>query len=53
MAGLGDTLLGPLEKVLDAYATTAGGMPPEVVLARLGNEAGALGAALYAIDAGT
>jgi glucokinase len=52
MAGLGDALLGPLVKVLDAYATTAGGMPPEVVLARLGNEAGALGAALHAIDTG-
>lgn len=50
MAGLGEVLLGPLRRVLGAYATTAGGTLPEVVPARLGDEAGALGAALHAID---
>lgn len=50
MVGLGDALLGPLRRVLAAYATTAGGSLPEVVPARLGAEAGALGAALHAVD---
>lgn len=53
MAGLGDALLGPLRRVLGAYATTSGGTLPEVVPARLGDEAGALGAALHAIDVAT
>ena len=53
MAGLGEALLGPLRRVLGAYATTAGGTLPEVVPARLGDEAGALGAALHAVDVAT
>ncbi|MDZ7799594.1 MAG: ROK family protein [Trueperaceae bacterium] len=50
MAGMGDTLLAPLRRTLTAYASTVGGMPPEVMPARLGTEAGALGAALHALD---
>lgn len=50
MAGMGDTLLAPLRRTLAAYATTVGGAPPEVMPARLGTEAGALGAALHAVD---
>ena len=50
MAGLGDALFGPLARVLGAYVTTAGGALPEVLPARLGDEAGALGAAFHALD---
>lgn len=51
MAGLGETLFAPLRRTLAAYAPTAGDRLPEVVPARLGAQAGALGAALHAADA--
>ncbi len=47
---MGDALFDPLRRVLGAYVTTAGGTLPEVVPARLGDEAGTLGAALHALD---
>jgi glucokinase len=50
MAGLGDALLDPLRGHLAAYAPTAGDRLPAVVLAALGDRAGALGAALHAAD---
>ena len=51
MAGLGETLFGPLRLVLAAYAPTAGDRLPTLVPAALGDRAGALGAALHAFDA--
>jgi glucokinase len=50
MAGLGETLFGPLRRVLAAYAPTAGARLPTLVPAALGDRAGALGAALHALD---
>jgi len=50
MANLGDALFAPLRRVLAAYAPTAGERLPTIVRAALGDRAGALGAALHAID---
>jgi glucokinase len=51
MAGLGEALFAPLRRVLAAYAPTAGARLPTLVAAALGDRAGALGAALHALDA--
>lgn len=51
MANLGDALFTPLRRVLAAYAPTAGERLPTIVRAALGDRAGALGAALHALDA--
>ncbi|MDZ7706741.1 MAG: ROK family protein [Trueperaceae bacterium] len=48
MAGLGDSLFVPLRDTLRAYAPVVGDDLPTVVPARLGDTAGALGAALVA-----
>jgi glucokinase len=50
MAGLGEALLAPLRRTLEAYARTALVQLPAVVPAALGTRAGALGAALNAWD---
>lgn len=49
MAGLGDDLFTPLRRALRAYAPVVGDDLPAVVPARLGDTAGALGAALVAL----
>lgn len=48
MAGLGELLLTPLEETLKRHARVAASSMPEVTLAELGGESGAIGAALGA-----